>query len=312
MSPTAPSAIVADVDGELETIILELLQKDPVRRIDSATTLVGRLTEQPPSEAIRLRARPDAVSSWEGKINRSIARRKTLFWVFLVLCIIPSLVVGHALILFGVYNVYLHQSRLRGASRTLLGLFLMMLGFFTHFVTTNIKYFGLAWMFKGAPPTQNDIIYIKVILIQIYLVDLILYILEVFMIYNFAKWRLLERDRFLMSSLRTSGADSRDLIEVLHNYIQRNPEELFVRQRLAELYSFTGRLKEAVVEAKLVLSIDPFNFSASLLLGESYARLGLREQAVAVCDGYLAISPQSFEFAELRQRCKGIKAGTIS
>lgn len=130
--------------------------------------------------------------------------------------------------------------------------------------------------------------------------------------YNLAKWRLLERDRFLLRSLRTQAFDDQKVIEILRNYIDRNPEELFVRQRLTELYSFTGRLKEAAVEAKLVLSIDPYNFSASLLLGESYARLGLRREAVAVCDGYLAVSPQSFEFSELRQRCQAAQREPVS
>ena len=130
--------------------------------------------------------------------------------------------------------------------------------------------------------------------------------------YNFAKWRMLERDRFFLRSLRTRGSDDQSVIEILRGYLERNPEELFVRQRLAELYSYTGRLKEAVVESKLVLSIDPYNFSASLLLGEAYARLGLRQEAVAVCDGYLAISPQSFEFGELRQRCLAPQVELIS
>ena len=130
--------------------------------------------------------------------------------------------------------------------------------------------------------------------------------------YNFAKWRMLERDRFFLRSLRTRGSDDQSVIEILRSYLDRNPEELFVRQRLAELYSYAGRLKEAVVQSKMILSIDPYNFSTSLLLGEAYARLGLRKEAVAVCDGYLAISPQSFEFGELRQRCLASEVELIS
>jgi hypothetical protein len=68
------------------------------------------------------------------------------------------------------------------------------------------------------------------------------------------------------------------------------------------MYFLRGHFKWAVIEAKLVLSIDSYNFSATLLLGQSYLGLGLREEAVLVCDGYLSVSPQSFEFRELRQR----------
>ena len=48
MTPPAPGTIVPDLDGELETIVLELIQKDPLRRIQTRhEALLERLSEQP-------------------------------------------------------------------------------------------------------------------------------------------------------------------------------------------------------------------------------------------------------------------------
>ena len=128
MSPPAPSEVVGDVDGDLETIVLELLQKDPLRRIDSATTLLGRLNEQPLPTAEIKAAAANGVPSWEVKLSRAVTRRKMFFWIFLILWMVPGLVIGPALISLGVYNIYLQQARLRGAGRAALGLLLIVLG----------------------------------------------------------------------------------------------------------------------------------------------------------------------------------------
>ena len=130
MTPPAPGTIVPDLDGELETIVLELIQKDPLRRIQSAEALLERLSEQPEPAAEAEATAARGIPPWEVKINRAIRRRKILFWTFLVLWMVPELVVGPALISLGAYNVYLHQARLRGAGRTVLGLLLIALGSF--------------------------------------------------------------------------------------------------------------------------------------------------------------------------------------
>ncbi len=301
MSPPAPSEVVGDVDGNLETVVLELLQKEPLQRIDSATTLLGRLNEQPLPTAKIKAVVAYGVPSWEVKLSRAVTRRKVFFWIFLILWMVPGLVIGPALTSLGVYNIYLQQARLRGAGRAAIGLFLIVAGFLVENAMEIAKLVVLLRVFKGSVVTQEDVKAFSEL--NYAFVIILTAVFALLASYNFAKWRMLERDRFFLRSLRTRGSDDQSVIEIFRSYLERNPEELFVRQRLAELYSYTGRLKEAVVESKLVLLIDPYNFSASLLLGEAYARLGLRREAVAVCDGYLATSPQSFEFGELRQRC---------
>jgi len=308
-SPPAPSEVVSNVDGDLETIVLELLQKEPLRRIDNASTLVARLTEQSPTAVVTQAVGTRSVHPWESRLHRAIARRKVVFWISLCLWMIPELFVGPALVSLGSYSLFLQQSRRRGTSFAALGLFLIGFGFLVTIFMEVFKAVFLTMLLYGRSPTSNQLGNVQEINLRF--VQFIIFISSIVMAYNLAKWRQLERDRFFLRSLRVEGSDEQKVIELFRNYLDRNPEELFVRQRLAELYSYAGRLKEAVVEAKLVISIDAYNFAASLLLAESYSRLGLRPEAVAVCDGYLSVSPQCFEFAELRQRCVAPQAEVI-
>jgi hypothetical protein len=309
-SPPPPSSVVGEVDSDLETIVLELLQKDPIQRIESAGKLLERLDEPPAPEA-QLRAVKDrGTPPWELKLTRALRRRKVYFWTALALWMLPELIIGPALVSLGIYNLYLQQSRLRGAGRAFLGLVLILAGFCVAVVTEEFKLTILSGLVRGPSATLED-------RQTIWGVEYIFsaytgLIFSLIAAYNFAKWRLLERDRFFLRSLRDRGEDDRSTIEILLAYLKRNPEELFVRQRLAELYMYARRLKEAVVESKVVLSMDPYNFPASLLLAEGFARLGLRREAIAVCDGYLSISPQSFEFAELRDRCMSPQKELVS
>ena len=157
MSPPAPSEVVGNVDGNLETVVLELLQKDPLQRIDSATTLLGRLKEQPlPSAEIKAIV-TDGVPSWEAKLSGDVRQRKVWFWFSLILWMVPELVIGPALISLGVYNLYLQQARLRGAGRAVLGLFLIVVGFLVTFAMETVKLILLLSVFKGSSITKSDV-----------------------------------------------------------------------------------------------------------------------------------------------------------
>jgi serine/threonine-protein kinase len=301
-SPPSPSSLVGSVDPDIETTILELLQKDPRRRIDSATTLVSRLSGQSPDLEDSKKGQAAGVPTWEAKLSHAIGWRKAIVITCLAVWMIPELVVGPALSSLGVYCIYLQQLRRRGPGFVVLGLFLIALGFVASVFMESFKIVALTLLLKGPSTTRADLANVQQW--NLALVSWLPLLESLVMAYNLAKWRLLERDRFFLRSLRTEGSDGTKVIEIFREYLRRNPEEIFVRQRLAELYSYAGRLKEALVESKLILSIDPYNFAASLLLAESYARLGLHREAIAVCDGYLAVSPQCFEFDELRHRCE--------
>ena len=68
-------------------------------------------------------------------------------------------------------------------------------------------------------------------------------------------------------------------------------------------------VKEAAVEARLLLDQDPYHFNGNLLLANAYYALGLYEDCAAVCDAYLAVAGHCFEFADLRQQCARRREG---
>ena len=74
-----------------------------------------------------------------------------------------------------------------------------------------------------------------------------------------------------------------------------------IRRRYIEALLGARQTAEAVVEARLVLDVDPYNLPATLLLAHAYLELGLFDRCEQVCNGYLEIAGQCFEFEELRQ-----------
>jgi tRNA A-37 threonylcarbamoyl transferase component Bud32 len=301
MSPTAPRVLNREVDPDLEVVILELLQKDPIRRIGSATALLERLAVQPASQFFADPLRPVVSPSWEMRLEQAIRYRKRLFWIFLVLWMVPELILAPALVTWGAYKIYLHQARLPGRQHPVVGLSILAAGWICLFLTGFAQGLAILWLNRSGILSLTAA---RALFSLEYYGNFALSIVAAFvMAYNYARWQLLEREQFLLNSLRVNSPDCLALIDTLRAYLIRNPEELFVRQRLTELLSFTNRPRDAIVEAKLALFIDPYNFAISLLLGESYFQVGLLGEAIAVCDGYLAVSPQSFEFGDLRRRC---------
>jgi hypothetical protein len=73
-----------------------------------------------------------------------------------------------------------------------------------------------------------------------------------------------------------------------------------IRRRYIDALLVAGHTAEAAVEARLALDIDPYNLPATLLLANAYLELGLVERCEQVCNGYLEVAPQCFEFEELR------------
>jgi serine/threonine-protein kinase len=295
-SPIAPSAIVGDLDGELENLILKLLAKDPIERIDSAETLLKELgDESPVATGAAPRARTRKLPSWEFEIDASIRLLKRRFFVFLFLWASPELIVGWLLLLLGAYNIYLQQARIRGVGRLLAGLCLIVLGLPCMVLTEVLK--------RSLAANSYDPVNFVIGLLDVLNIPYVSQLLAAVAVYNFVRWKKLERERFLLRTLRTRGPNDLDALKLLRNYLERNPEELLVRQRLAEMYFLRDQFTAAIIEAKLILSIDAYNFATSLLLAQSYARIGLLDEAEAVCEGYLTVSPQSFEFIELREYC---------
>jgi len=75
---------------------------------------------------------------------------------------------------------------------------------------------------------------------------------------------------------------SADRTEILKNLVAQNPQDSFARYGLAMEYSKAGRLEEAVVEYRALLSFNPDYLYAYFHCGQALEKLGLVEEARAV------------------------------
>jgi len=119
-------------------------------------------------------------------------------------------------------------------------------------------------------------------------------------VYLFSKLRALQRQRGLRQAITENSGDACRQLEILKAMAQERTEDLEVRQKYAEALLAQGHLKEAIVEAKLMLHEDPYNMATGLLLAHSYFELGLFDLTISVCDSFLAVAGYCFEFRELR------------
>jgi len=111
--------------------------------------------------------------------------------------------------------------------------------------------------------------------------------------------RKAQRELTLLRSLRSSNRE--ESLAILQKYVGAASGDMNLRRRYIEALLTAGKTAEAAVEAKLVLDIDPYNLPATMLLANAYLELGLYDRCEQVCNGYLDISGQCFEFEELRE-----------
>jgi DNA-binding SARP family transcriptional activator len=120
----------------------------------------------------------------------------------------------------------------------------------------------------------------------------------------FAALRRSQREKLLRDLAREGDAGSDRYLEVLREALDSRFEDVGLHLRYAEALFARGRVKEAAVEARLLIQQDPYHFNGNLLLANAYYSLGLYPECVRVCDDYLAVSGYCFEFSELRQGCQ--------
>jgi hypothetical protein len=122
-------------------------------------------------------------------------------------------------------------------------------------------------------------------------------------VYFFSQSRRLHRELSLRRAIVLSSAQRKEYLTHLKSFHDLHPEDLHLHQKYVEALLAAERHREAVVEARLVLRQDAYNFGASLLLAHAYFELGLYEACTATCNAYLAVTGYCFEFAELRSSC---------
>jgi predicted Ser/Thr protein kinase len=291
--PLPPPQFVGN-DGGLERIIVHLLEKNAIDRIESSQALLTELTGSALHQVVPDDARVpmlETMPAWEQSLHHEVRRRerRTLLWV--IITWLPELVVPGLLSYAAVYLFYLAQVRRRAAffAAGLAAFALAVVGVLAVGVL-EVTIFTLL----GAGPDDLEALSA--------LSQFVSLLFGFFMFpaaANFVKARHARRDLTLLKALRTAERE-RSLI-LLRYYVTTAPGDTNMRLRYIEALLAAGRVDEAAVEAQLLLELDPYNLGASLLLANAYVDLGLLDRAEQVCNWYLSVSPQCFEFEDLHQ-----------
>lgn len=303
--PDIPSAVIGETDSNLEKIIYHLLEKQLTDRMASAEDLLLELekwslpiSQVPVPKSSDMVISRTFVPSWE-EHNEKVAKRSWIFvWIFVFLVIIPD-VIGGIMRIGGAMLFFLGQSPPGSKSRTFGGLGLVVVGLVVGVITWNFL-----WALVGALTGWSE----ASIAIASQIVPGILAIVQLpfvlIALHYFVKAKRLERNAFFLKALRLGSSEIEKLLGFLGGFVDVHLGDMNLHQKYAEMLLSVGRAKEAIVEAKRILEIDPYNFGATLLLAHGYFEVGLYRECESVCNGYLAISGYSFEFSDLIERCR--------
>ena len=303
--PEAPSEILEQIDPQLEEIIFHLLEKELINRTASASELLEEIQNLPTlkdTQSIVAQKPTDEAQSfiptWEKQDMAQLKGSWIRFWLFVFLAVLPHGIVGDAISLSGAIVFCLGQEK-RNLCRTVSGIFLLLLGLLVSF-RFSIIVDSIVYVAVGENTTTTDGI--------INGINLITFLLELsftwIAVHYLTKIRQLQKTLLFHRILRQASRDSEKIIALLRRFIDINWESLNIRQKYIELLLLEGKVEETIVEAKLTLEVDPYNFGINLLLANGYFEAGLYEQCSQVCNSYLALSGYSFEFSDLKYKCE--------
>jgi hypothetical protein len=125
-------------------------------------------------------------------------------------------------------------------------------------------------------------------------------------VHFFTKARRLSREYVFHELMRDSASDPQRYLSCLSSLLELRPEDSYAHHRYVEGLLAQGRIREAVIEARLMLEEDAYGFGANLLLACAYFDAGRHAQCRAVCDKYLSVSGYCFEFEELKERASAM------
>ena len=332
-SPTPPSEVCSvPVDPDLEQTILHLLDRSLQERTPSAEVLLHELGHRGSAESASTTVPRRKVGtparaggrSLDRRLESGIAWRAVLLGVCVVFYLLPAGLLGGLLLLGGMALFYVGQ---RGGNwhkpRAVL---LTLLSYLVLAVYVPLRYLpqmqlydvSLARPAQQSPQTQQEIVnalirqvppeLLTVLVTVAVIVGLILYVVYLFLPVIagalFAGLRRLQRERLLRNLAREGDAGSDRYLEALRQALDSRFEDVGLHLKYAEALFARGRVKEAAVEARLLLRQDPFNFGGNLLLANAYYTLELFADCSELCDRYLQVSGYCFEFGELREQCR--------
>jgi serine/threonine-protein kinase len=303
-TPQPPSVVLSEeTDSDLERIIYHLLEKQPINRTLSADNLLAELEDWVVPMSQEYVPQPDkavvprsVVPSWEQRNRKTIKASWILLCIFLFLAIVPDAIVGSAIVIGGIVLFYIGQGQETNRSilYTIGGFGLMLVG-----VAASVITWGFLGFFLGLLGVHDPEVFDAYSSIQPW-ISLPFYIVS---LHYLVKIRRLEREAFLLQILRTGSLNAEKLIDLLGDFVDVHLGDINVHQKYVETLLSSGRVKEAIVESKRIIDIDPYNFGANLMLAHGYFEVGLLEECLRVCNNYLAISGYSFEFSDLKVQC---------
>jgi len=328
ISPAPPShGNAAPIDPDLEKAVLHLLDKSLQERTASAEQLLAELGHSGPTDAVLLRKasrdrKPAGGRSLDRQLDSGITKRKVLLGICVACYLLPGGLISGLMMLGGMALFFVaqrrgHWGRPRSVLLTLLS-FLLLLGCMLlvyFFPAYNPAIMGIAqqsfakgaanlgeWVPTGLGATETYILLAVggTLVAFVYILYLFLPVIAGIL---FAGMRRLQRERVLRNLARQDDTSDRYL-EALRESVDTRFEDVGLHLKYAEALFARGRVKEAAVEARILLLQDPYHFSGNLLLANAYYTLGLFAECVGLCERYLKVSGYCFEFGELTQQCQ--------
>jgi len=274
---------LAHGDATLERVIVHLLEKSIVDRTQSAEDLETELTGSRVRQAAE-DAHPSTAAEvpfWEKRLQDEVQRRKRGIVLWALIAAMPEIFTV-VLSCVGALVIYNGQIRKRPL-----------------FTWLGFGVLAAAIVYQLIFDTITTAIAGEDIATMVGVISLLMGYFALPAAAHFVNLRRAQRELTLLQSLRTS--DRGQALSVLRQYVNGAPGDMNIRRRYLEALLALGQTAEAAVEARLLLEIDPYNFPATLLLAHAYLELGLLERCEQVCNGYLEVAGQCFEFEEFRE-----------
>ncbi|NEQ84511.1 MAG: protein kinase, partial [Moorea sp. SIO2I5] len=301
--PQPPSEVLEEIDPDFEYILFHLLEKEFANRTPSAKALLAELKKWSKSTVTKNITNKDFNSknflpTWEKKERAELKKNWIRFWIFATLASLLYGIFSPAMSLGGLIIFYLGQAK-GNILKTFIGIYIMIFGILAYCITSDILDLFLLNIF-GVNETSADNFLEGISKVQLF----VKWILMTIAVHYLTQIIKLRESLLLHKTLREASQDINRIIQLLKNFVNTNWGNMNLRQKYIDLLLFNGQIEEAIVEAKLALEVDPYNFGVTLILANSYFEVGLYEECKQVCDYYLAISTYSFEFSDLQEKCK--------
>jgi len=294
----------------LEQILYRLLEKSTAERTASAGALLRELGHSP-GAAIAVAEPRSARPTTVGTYDRRVWRRIRGYWCGFALAALLSagpLGLGpQVLLLIAGFGFYLAQRTCQPGRwwKTLLALALLATYqpaayFWGRYAPSLLSQLPWVPSWLATVPALNDtlVLTLMTVVLQLALVPTA--------IYCFGRAQFLRRELALRRTISESAASPDECLVHIKAFVDSHPGDANFSQKYLDALLVRGRLRESVVEARLLLENDPYNFGTSLALAHAYLELGLYPQCAAICEGYLTVSGYCFEFVQLRDECSRV------